>query len=302
MPLGIRPTVDFAFKLLFGSEENKDLLIHLLNSVLEPEAPVEEVWIENPFNEKSFEDDKLSIVDVKARDSTGAWYIIEVQTTVPDELSNRLVYYTSKLYTDQMREGQSYGELSPAASICFLSGSLFPDVQAGHLRFELYDPTEKLSFSDQFHVHLIELPKFDVAEEDLGGASVLDRWVYFMKASQRLEADQLRRLLPTAPFPKATGVLEMISRDPKLRQLYEDRAKEERDRLSMIKDTRAKALAEGEALGRAEGKAEGKIVGQIQTLQEVLDLPVTAESVLSETSEADLNKLISELREQIQNR
>lgn len=57
MPLGIRPTVDFVFKLLFGSLENADLLIHLLNAVLQAESPIQEVEILNPFNEKMFEDD-----------------------------------------------------------------------------------------------------------------------------------------------------------------------------------------------------------------------------------------------------
>ena len=37
MPLGIRPTVDFVFKMLFGRDENTDLLIHLLNAVLMPD-------------------------------------------------------------------------------------------------------------------------------------------------------------------------------------------------------------------------------------------------------------------------
>lgn len=32
---GIDPTVDFVFKRLFGTEENRDLLIHFLNSVLQ---------------------------------------------------------------------------------------------------------------------------------------------------------------------------------------------------------------------------------------------------------------------------
>ncbi len=75
MPLGIRPTIDFVFKLLFGNPENVDLLIHLLNSVLDPEHPIVEVVIMNPYNDKSYDEDKLSIVDVKARDSTG---VIEV--------------------------------------------------------------------------------------------------------------------------------------------------------------------------------------------------------------------------------
>ena len=38
----INPKVDFAFKKLFGSEENKDLLISLINSIVTEEDQAEE--------------------------------------------------------------------------------------------------------------------------------------------------------------------------------------------------------------------------------------------------------------------
>ena len=59
MPLGIDPTVDYAFKRLFADPANKDLLIHLLNAVLDPSPPIVDVEILNPFNEKDYADDKL---------------------------------------------------------------------------------------------------------------------------------------------------------------------------------------------------------------------------------------------------
>jgi hypothetical protein len=37
MKTGINPKVDCVFKAIFGAEENKDVLIHLLNAVLTPE-------------------------------------------------------------------------------------------------------------------------------------------------------------------------------------------------------------------------------------------------------------------------
>jgi predicted transposase/invertase (TIGR01784 family) len=66
----INPTVDCVFKAILGSEENKNLLIHFLNAILEPEkgSLIKEVLIKNPYNERSFTDDKLTIVDVKAID------------------------------------------------------------------------------------------------------------------------------------------------------------------------------------------------------------------------------------------
>ncbi|MEM6692894.1 MAG: PD-(D/E)XK nuclease family transposase, partial [Planctomycetota bacterium] len=67
MPLGIRPTVDFAFKKIFGSPQNADALIGLLHAILDLEHPVEQVEIQNPFSYQEFSDNKLVILDVRCR-------------------------------------------------------------------------------------------------------------------------------------------------------------------------------------------------------------------------------------------
>ena len=43
----INPKVDFAFKKLFGSEENKDLLISFINSVLSEDKQIENIELKN---------------------------------------------------------------------------------------------------------------------------------------------------------------------------------------------------------------------------------------------------------------
>ena len=68
MILGIDPIVDFAFKRVFGDERNTDILIHLLNAILKLVVPIVSVEILNPFNDKDFSEDKLTVLDVKARD------------------------------------------------------------------------------------------------------------------------------------------------------------------------------------------------------------------------------------------
>ena len=280
MPLGIRPTVDFVFKLLFGSLENTDLLIHLLNAVLQPESLIEEVEILNPFNDKMFEDDKLSIVDVKARDAAGSWYVIEVQTTIPNGLRNRLVFYTGELYTRQMNEGTTYGELRPAISICFVTEPLFREVEFGHLRFSLYDAAHSLDFGDQIQLHLIQLSKYHVMEADLVAADAFERWIYFLTESQNRDPDELRQLLPDATFSKATGILEMIAKSPELRLIYDDRAKEAKDRFSEIRDAEVRA----------------NIIGRIQLLQELLgEAPFTKED-LSSHEQTELVRICSQLK------
>jgi len=204
------------------------------------------VTILNPYNEKQFKEDKLSIVDIKARNSSGDWYVIEIQTTLPVGLANRLAYYTSGLYYSQMREKSAYSDLRPAISICFLTESLFPEVPAGHLHFSLVDMANSVSLGDQLQVHLIELPKYDILEEGLSEAEALENWIFFFTDAEKRNASELRRLLPGAAFQKATEVLEMISHSPELRLIYDDRAKEAKDKFSFVKDARAEGLAEGE--------------------------------------------------------
>jgi hypothetical protein len=81
MKHNIDPKVDCVFKALLGKEENSNLLVHFLNAVLGAELsePIVSVVIINPYNDKEFLDDKLTIVDVKANDQSGRIYQIEVQ-------------------------------------------------------------------------------------------------------------------------------------------------------------------------------------------------------------------------------
>ncbi|MCC8371111.1 MAG: Rpn family recombination-promoting nuclease/putative transposase, partial [Rickettsia endosymbiont of Stiretrus anchorago] len=46
------PRVDLAFKKIFGGEENKDLLISLINSIVREKDQVKEVTLLNPYNPK----------------------------------------------------------------------------------------------------------------------------------------------------------------------------------------------------------------------------------------------------------
>jgi len=64
----MNPKVDFVFKLLFGNEKDTSFLISFLNATLElsGEKTIKSVIIKNPVNGRQTEDDKMSIMDVKA--------------------------------------------------------------------------------------------------------------------------------------------------------------------------------------------------------------------------------------------
>ncbi len=201
-----------------------------------------------------------------------------------------------------MREGETYGELRPAISVCFLNGTLFPDVSDGHLSFSLYDRIHNVTLGDQLQLHLVELTSYNVREEQLGEASALEILAFFLSNAHRFDADQLRRLLPNPVYQKAIGILEMISREPDLRLIYDDRAKEEKDRFSFVKDARAEGRVEGLAKGREEGLEKGKLTGNIQMLQNLLGEPVASDAELTDLDNKTLRAQIHLLQSRLRSR
>ena len=81
MKHAIDPTVDCVFKAILGSNEHINLLLNFLNSICQDDldAPIQDITIQNPYNEKEFMGDKLSIVDIKANDKAGNVFQIEIQ-------------------------------------------------------------------------------------------------------------------------------------------------------------------------------------------------------------------------------
>src|SRR5436309_13823256 len=139
MIIGIDPKVDYAFKHLFGREANRPILIDLVDSILHP-APghhIRDLELLNPFNPKEALDDKLYILDIKARDQSGRQFNIEMQMLAFRYYEKRILYYASKLHQQQLHEGDDYLKLQPTISISFLDHVLFPNISDYHLCFRL---------------------------------------------------------------------------------------------------------------------------------------------------------------------
>ena len=90
--LGISPTNDFAYKKVFGSQANEMALLSLLNAILDLPRRIASVTIQNPFNYQDFYEDKLSILDIKAIDESGAIYDIEMQLEAHLGLIQRIIF------------------------------------------------------------------------------------------------------------------------------------------------------------------------------------------------------------------
>ena len=299
MAIGIDPTVDYAFKLLLGSPEHPAITLHFLNAILGDEIQITDVEIINPILGKEDDIDKLSILDVAAKDSTGRMYDIEMQTSLPAGLSQRLAYYTASMYVGQMSEGDDYTLLRPAISICVLDAVMFRDAAQIHSDFRLRSRDGQLDLTDGLQIHLLELPKYAVPSDNRVITDPVEAWLYFFRRADEMTTEDIEQRFNSPAFTEAAQVLDMIQRTPEQRSQYELRLKAQRDDCAKLQQARAEGKAEGKAEGRAEGKAEGEAVGIIKALQQVLGIESTP---LAELSLEQLTAMANDLQRQVRER
>ncbi len=253
----ITPRVDLAFKKIFGVEENKDLLISLINSIVSKEDQVVDVTLLNPYNPQNFRNDKLSILDIKALGESGKRFNIEIQITDEADYDKRALYYWAKLYTEALQASQDYSSLNKAIGIHILNFTSIPETNKYHNVFHITEKDSGLLYFKDLELHTIELNKFtNNPNEELPDIlkkvkSSLDIWVAFLTRHDLLNKDNLPKELDNTSLKKALTVLDVMNFTAEERDAYEDHLKWLR--------IEANTLKKYEAQARARGKTEEKI-------------------------------------------
>ena len=270
----ISPRVDLAFKKIFGVEENKDLLISLINSIVGQDDQVSDITLLNPYNPKNFRQDKLSILDVKATNQDGKRFNIEIQISDEADYDKRALYYWAKLYTEQLKVAQDYSALSKAIGIHILNFTSIPQAKNYHNVFHITEKENGFAYFKDLELHTIELNKFtsDSSEElkDIVAKTrnALDMWVAFLTRHDLLKADRLPKELDNEELKKALHVLDVLNFSEEERELYEDHLKWLRIEANTLKKTAEKALAEGISIGKQEGIFIGEARGIKKGIEE----------------------------------
>ena len=298
MPLGIKVYVDFVFKKMFGSPENSVALIGLLNSILELPRPITDVIIQNPFSYQEFENAKTVVLDVKARDSSGRIFNVEMQIAIHPGLLQRMMYYVSQMYTDQLSEGDDYVQLNTTISICLLTGTLYPESDQAHHRFEMMDAESRRKLDRAVEVHTVELRKFEFDETTISNASSLARWSWLILNAHKYTAEELHGMFPELAFQRAITCLESISSKTEDKTMHDQREKAQRDYDWMMSSARKQGIEEG----RKEGREEGAVVGAIQALQQILGDSVSEVETLAAEPLRELQAKLAELQSRVRSR
>lgn len=260
-PEKMRLTVDYAFKRVFGRNGNEGILKDFLESILDIE--IKDITIQNPEIPKNMRDSKIGILDVRAE--INGKEIIEVEMQVQNQynMDKRSSTYITKIYSDQLKEGDSYVEVKKVAVINILNFNYYERNSyhsVGGMKFENSKENEKVDMgyileeqyvTDDLEMHFIELPKFRKKNPDI--SSKLDQWLWLICG----EEEKIKMAKnENEKIKEAKSELEKLEMSAEDRELYELRLKAIRDEINIRESGYTDGMKDGEEKGKKQKSIE----------------------------------------------
>ena len=264
---------DWAIKKILRSKANFDILEGFLSELLKEDIEILEI-LESESNKISA-DDKNNQVDIKVRNSNDEIVIIEIQYSREADYMQRILYATSKVVTEHIRQGKAYSNIKRVISISILyfnfgDGDDYiykgtTNFEGIHTRNKLYlnDMQKNLYKTNEIHkiypqYYLIQIENFDDNSKD-----TLDEWINFLKNETIPDNPKAKGLL------KAKETLDYLNMPDDEKLDYNRRQENLRREASIYESTYVAGEIKGHKDGKIEGIEQGIEQGQIKEKIEI---------------------------------
>ena len=223
---------DYAFKRVFGTEENKDVLQDLLECILD--IPPDDIagleLLDKEFHKDSITD-KTGVLDVKLRLKKNTIIDIEIQNRWNSEFVQHTIFYWAKMYTENLKTSEVYTKLPKCITINIV-GEGFDLNSLIHSEYNVVEKHLNDRLSDELEIHFLNLAKVKDEEnfEHDEKKKKLYNWLKFIETDNQEVRKMLAQESPM--MAKANATIEVMEMDPKERWLYENRMKYEHDKAS----------------------------------------------------------------------
>lgn len=256
----VNPYTDFAFKLLFGTDLNKEILIGFLNALFNGEQVIENVTYLNTEHLGSQEADRRAVFDVYCENDKGEKILIEMQKGEQQFFKDRSIYYSTFPIREQAIRGEVWNYELKAVYVIGILNFTFNDADPSrfHHEVKLMETTTHEVFYDKLNFVYLEMPKFHKTEQEL--ESLFDKWMFVIKNLARLM--ERPAALQERVFNRLFEAAEIAKFSPEKLYAYEESLKVYRDWNNVIDTAIQKGEAIGEAKGREKGRAEGRAEGE----------------------------------------
>ncbi|HZY36757.1 MAG TPA: Rpn family recombination-promoting nuclease/putative transposase [Mucilaginibacter sp.] len=231
----IDPLVDFAFKKIFGSEPNKDLLIAFLNEVFKGRKHIADLVYNKNEHPGELTDEGAAIFDLLCTGDSDEKFLIEVQRGRQGRFKERALFYTSRLISDQAPKGRrtEWGyDITEVYLVALLEDFTLPGNPPGKYLHNicLCNIETGEIFYDRLGYTYIELRNFVKTDTEL--ESDLDKWLYVLKNMSRINKIPVYIRKPV--FEKLFNIAEYSNLTKEEKTMYDSSMKYKWDNKNVL--------------------------------------------------------------------
>ena len=251
---------DYAFKRVFGVEENKDVLQDLLECILDIQSEdIAGLELLDKELHKDSISDKTGVLDVKLRLKNNTIIDIEIQNRWNSEFVQRTIFYWAKMYTENLKTGEVYTKLPKCITINIV-GEGFDLNSLIHSEYNVVEKHLNDRLSDELEIHFLNLAKVKEQDENTESDEKKKKLYNWLKFIETDDTEVRKMLAQESPMmAKANATIEVMEMDPKERWLYENRMKYEHDKASWKHVGYQEGIEQGISQGIERGSYQTKL-------------------------------------------
>ena len=278
---------DDVFKLVFGRESTKDVMIEFLNQVIPDRRIADLEFIDKEMHPVE-RDCKGAVYDMFCKTDDGSRIIVEVQRRKQPFYPERALYYSTFQIQRQVEAGAEEYDFLPVYVVNLLDFEMDKDSSDSKVMsvYRLYEEQSHRLLTDRVTFIFIELPKFNKTIDELDG-NILEGMYFCFKNMTVLESRP--EVLDHQVFAKIFEASELYNMDKITRDKVLHKMTTERDLRNQMAYARKEAIAEGLAEGRAEGLAEATM--QIARNMRSMELDVEVIAKVTGLTVGEIEKL-----------
>ena len=242
----LKPKYDIVFQALF--QENKENITEsLISDILGEKIEIIDIKADDTLIRK-YPTDKTGRLDLKTRFKNGTICQIEMQMSDEHNTVQRMLWYWSKTYVEQIKRGDLYKDLKKTIGIIITNYEIkeLDGIEDLSTKWQIIETKsgERL-LTDDLELRIIEIPKAKrILEKEEHNR--IAQWLTFIDDPNTERVEKIMR--ENEEVKKAKNVLHIMSEDEELQRLAELKEKWDLDERS----ARQSALDEGEEKSKKE--------------------------------------------------
>lgn len=281
----MQPKVDYCFKELM---KDLDVLRGFLAAVLDIDVKeIKSVELLPTDLKKFTKDDKYGILDVRVNLNDDKYIDMEIQVLNFKYWRERSIYYLSKMFSEQLNEGDDYKELKKCIHIGILNFKLFKERDEYYSKFHLAEDKRHEIYSDKLEIHILELPKLKNATkiaEDNSENSLYD-WCKFFNIENE---EELRNMYGKNKYiDKACDKIIKLSADEQKKIEYDQRFKALCDYTTLMNSNYEDGVEAGMQRGIEQGIQQGKDSALLEMIKIKLEKGKSIELIAKELEKTE---------------